>query len=224
MKIEKIAELECVTLQNPKAEVAIVMLHGYGANMHDLAPLSEVWEAENFAWYFPNAPLHLPMGFFDGRAWFSIDIEELERAMREGTSRDLSSKIPPEFDSTMRMLKTFLKDLQKRYRTVLVGGFSQGAMCASHLALDESLGVKGLILLSGSLLASSLFPDGAKKIPFVQSHGEFDQILSLNGAKNLHQKLVSLGLKGELITFSGGHEIPPQIINKVRDFLDQFAH
>jgi len=223
MKIEKIGTLDCVTLRNFGAETAVIMLHGYGANMHDLAPLSEVWASKNFDWYFPNAPLNLPMGFFDGRAWFSIDVEELERAMREGTSRDLSSKIPPEFASTMDLLKAFVRELQSRYKTLLIGGFSQGAMCASHLAVDESLGIKGLIILSGSLLASSLFPKSEAKIPFIQTHGEYDQILSVDGAKNLYQKLLSLGLEGEFITFRGGHEIPPQIINKVRDFLNQFT-
>jgi phospholipase/carboxylesterase len=164
------------------------------------------------------------MGFYEGRAWFSIDLEELERSMREGTSRDLSHKTPPEFSSTMNLLADFVQKLEGRYEKIILGGFSQGAMCVSHLGLRENSKVEALILLSGSLLAKDLFPKKEKSLPFIQSHGAYDPILSLAGGKNLYQQLTSLGLVGKWVEFQGVHEIPLKVIEEVKRFLLQFAH
>lgn len=221
---EIIQQIDCLTVKDLNPHTAIVMLHGYGANMRDLFPLWEMWHKSGFDWYFPNGVLSLPMGFYEGRAWFSIDIEELEKSMREGTTRDLSSKVPDEFLMTIKKLKDFVSFLRPKYKYFILGGFSQGAMCASHLSCQDSLNVNGLILLSGSLLANEKFPSSAPKIPFYQSHGTQDPILSVHGAKNLYEKLVSLGLNGEFHTFQGVHEIPYSVTEKVKKFLNQFAH
>jgi len=220
---ENIQGLDCLTVKGENSQTAVILLHGYGANMRDLYPLWEVWHKKGFDWFFPNAPLSLSMGFYEGRAWFSIDVEELERSMRDGSSRDLSQKTPPEFDSTIEKLSTFIKELKKSYKKIIIGGFSQGAMCASHLALISELNLDALVLLSGSLIAESRFPQNFREIPFYQSHGSLDPILSLAGAKKLEEKLLSLKLKGRLRTFQGVHEIPEATLKEVEEFLDHFA-
>lgn len=218
-----IVGVECLQVIGNDPDVAVVFFHGYGANMHDLFPLWEMWHKDKFNWYFPNGIQSLPMGYYEGRAWFSIDVIELERAMREGRSRDMKSSIPPELDTTLNMLENLVMELSKKHKTIILGGFSQGAMCASHLAMKESLKLDGLVLLSGALLAEEKFPKAAKAIPFYQSHGTMDPILSIDGAKDLEKKLQSLNFTGKLHTFHGGHEIPPQVIHEVRTFLHQFA-
>jgi len=220
---EQIQGLDCLTVKGENAQTAVILLHGYGANMRDLYPLWEIWHKKGFDWFFPNAPLTLSMGFYEGRAWFSIDIEELERSMRDGSLRDLSQKIPPEFDSTVGKLVAFVGELKKDYKKIIIGGFSQGAMCASHLALNSELNLDALILLSGSIIAESRFPQSSRSIPFYQSHGTLDPILSLSGAKKLEEKLVSLNLKGKLRAFQGVHEIPETTLKEVDEFLDYFA-
>jgi len=92
-------------------------------------------------------------------------------------------------------------------------------MCASHLAMIESLNIKGLILLSGALISEDKIPKNAKSIPFYQSHGSNDPILSIEGAKDLEKKLLGLNFSGKLHTFNGGHEIPPKVIHEVKNFL-----
>lgn len=218
-----IVGVECLQVIGNDPDVAVVFFHGYGANMHDLFPLWEMWHKDKFNWYFPNGVQSLPMGYYEGRAWFSIDVIELERAMREGRTRDMKSRIPPELDTTLSMLENLVLEISKKHKTVILGGFSQGAMCASHLAMKESLKIDGLVLLSGALLAEEKFPKAAKAIPFYQSHGTMDPILSIDGAKDLEKKLQSLNFTGKLHPFHGGHEIPPQVINEVRNFLHQFA-
>lgn len=218
-----IAGIETLQVLGDDPSVGVVFLHGYGANMHDLFPLWEMWHQKSFNWYFPNGLLALNMGYYEGRAWFSIDMEKFEKAMREGTDRDLKGSVPPEFDSTISGLEHLITELKKKHSKIILGGFSQGAMCSSHLAMKENLGIDGLILLSGALLAEEKLPKAAKGIPFYQSHGTSDPILTMNGAQELEKKLLGMNFSGKLSVFRGGHEIPPQVINEVRTYLQQFA-
>lgn len=218
-----IAGVETLQVLGDNPEVGVIFFHGYGANMHDLFPLWEMWHAEKFNWYFPNGLQSLPMGYYEGRAWFSIDVIELERAIREGRSRDLKKSLPPELDQTLTVMEGFVSTLSKKHKKLIIGGFSQGAMMASHLAMKESLKLDGLVLLSGGLLAEERFPKAAKAVPFYQSHGTSDPILSIDGARDLEQKLQMLGFQGKLHTFRGGHEIPMSVINEVKSFLKQFS-
>lgn len=222
-KTTNIAGVECLEVSGEHSDVGVVFFHGYGANMHDLFPLWEMWHKDKFNWYFPNGIQSLPMGYYEGRAWFSIDMIELERSIREGRSRDMKKSIPPELDETLSHLEQLVLTLSKKHKTLILGGFSQGAMCASHLAMKDSLAIDGLVLLSGALLAEERFPKAAKGIPFYQSHGTSDPILSVDGAKDLEQKLQSMNFQGKLHTFRGGHEIPMSVINEVKTFLHQFA-
>jgi phospholipase/carboxylesterase len=218
--LEVIQGIDTLSVIGDTSEVATVIFHGYGANMRDLHPLWEHWHTEGMNWYFPNGVLPLSMGAgYEGRSWFSIDIEGLERAMREGRHRDLKDYIPAEFDSTLAHIETYLSDLQKRHPRLIVGGFSQGAMLATHVALRDKVSIEALVILSGNLVAESKMPASAKGIPFYQSHGTSDPVLSYEGARELEKKLQQLGLQGKLETFSGGHEIPMNVIGGVKSFL-----
>ncbi len=218
---QNIAGIECLCVENPSAEAAVVFFHGYGANMQDLFPLWEMWDNGKFNWYFPNGVLPLPMGYYEGRAWFSIDMEALDRAIRSGEFRDMAGTTPPEFDATLMQQEHFLTEISKKHKKLIIGGFSQGAMCASHLALNVNLKLDGLILLSGNLLAEDRFPKAAKSVPFYQSHGTRDPILPLAGAKLLEDKLRNLNFQGSLHVFEGGHEIPVKVIGEVKNFLNK---
>jgi phospholipase/carboxylesterase len=225
MKAElvNIQGVDCLRLRSGNPRTAIIFFHGYGANMHDLFPLWELWHQDDFNWYFPNGIQSLPMGYYEGRAWFSIDVESLEKAMREGRHRDMRGSLPPEFEDALKHLENFVLDLSQIHEQIILGGFSQGAMLASHLAMKESFVTSGVVLLSGALVAEAKLPKAPRAIPFYQSHGSSDPILSIEGAKDLEKKLQSLNFQGKLHTFRGGHEIPSSVIQEVKTFLSQFA-
>lgn len=225
MKAEQvdISGVECLRLNSEKSDTAVIFFHGYGANMHDLFPLWELWHQNDFNWYFPNGINSLPMGYYEGRSWFSIDIEALEKAMREGRHRDMKNAVPPEFDDALKRLEAFVLELSQKHKNIILGGFSQGAMLASHLAMKESFVTSGVVLLSGALLAEEKIPKATRAVPFYQSHGSQDPILSVEGAKDLEQKLHSLNFTGKLHVFRGGHEIPMSVIQEVKVFLSQFT-
>jgi phospholipase/carboxylesterase len=217
--VKNIVGIESLCIENQDPETAVVFFHGYGANMQDLFPLWEMWDNGSYSWYFPNGVLPLPMGYYEGRAWFSIDMEALDRAIRTGEFRNMATTIPPELDLTLKQQEHFIRELAKKHKKIIVGGFSQGAMCASHLGLIPDLPIAAMVLLSGNLLAEERFPKAVKSIPFYQSHGTKDPILPLKGAQLLEAKLKELNFQGHLHVFEGGHEIPMKVINEVKTFL-----
>lgn len=220
--LSKIAGIDSLQVLSDDPEVGVIFLHGYGASMHDLFPLWELWHDKKFSWYFPNGVLSLNMGPVEGRAWFSIDMAKIEEAMRRGQHRDMKTSLPPEYGTTMSSLKELVTELSTRHKKIIIGGFSQGAMCTSHLAMMEDLTIDGIVLLSGALIAQEKLPQKAKGIPFYQSHGTRDPILSLEGARELEGILKKFNFTGKLHIFEGGHEIQSSVIGEVKTFLRSF--
>lgn len=204
-------------------DAAVVMLHGYGADMNDLAPLRDYLDPQGlWHWYFPNGPVRVPFGgMWEGRAWFPIDMAELERAMQENRHRHFADKRPPEFVASLDVIAAELVELRQRHPSIVLGGFSQGAMMASHLA--ARVGATALVILSGTLIdrAGLEASPPTAAVPFFQSHGDSDPLLSLAQAKDLYQVLEQKGWSGLWAPFRGGHEIPAPILKTLSHFLMQ---
>lgn len=203
------------------AAPTIVLFHGYGADMNDLAPLAGAIQAPRGCnWYFPNGPLTVPLGgHFEGRAWFPIPLAELQ----VGAAIDLTERIPPGLKKSRENAMQFLSKLDVPPERLVIGGFSQGAMLATDIALHMTVKPAGLVLLSGTLVNASewdsLLAGGAAKTPFFQSHGAYDQVLSFAHAQKLEALLRKHGWQGHLQRFEGAHEIPPEVLIQLGAFL-----
>ncbi len=223
-KLKKIGPLDVVEVKGSPQGPCIVLFHGYGADCYDLTPLSQVVKAPKGSnWYFPNGPIAVPIGPGSmGRAWFHIDIEGLERAMRSGKYRDMTNSIPQGLDKAKMLAYEFLSKLNRKPEDIILGGFSQGAMLATDIALSSASNYRGLFLLSGSLIKMQEWKKLAplhKGMRFFQAHGENDAILNPQVAQELETLLVEAGLEGQLEMFRGGHEIPPQVLKNLGSFL-----
>ena len=201
----------------------VVLFHGFGADANDLASLAPACRLTHLRWIFPHGPLRVALGGgFYGRAWFPIDMADLDRAMREGRPRDLSSKKPRELEGLRAQFLDFVRDSKIDLEKTLLGGFSQGAMLATDLALNQESACAGLVLLSGTLLNQSEWASLAPKkagLKFFQSHGRHDLVLGFTYAQALERLLVSSGLRGQLLPFDGGHEIPQRVLDGMREFI-----
>lgn len=192
---------------------ALVILHGYGADMTDLAPLSQVLDGPPGArWVFPNGPISVPLGpYWTGRAWFPIDIAALELAQRRGTHRDLSGAAPPELTAAREAILQLCASLDRPMDQLVLGGFSQGAMVATEVTLHAPQNPAALLIWSGTLLQEAVWrPMAAARagLRFVQSHGRGDPLLAFEAAERLHALLREAGLLGSFVGFDGAHEIP----------------
>jgi phospholipase/carboxylesterase len=219
--------LECVVTPAKDKSKAVILLHGYGANMHDLKPLGDVIPGhENFTWYFPNAPIALDMmmSFMDSRAWFPIDMVELQRAQMEGRFRDFSKPASEEFFTALHKAQLFLDEVLTSHDQVILGGFSQGAMLASHLGMINASKLSALLLYSAVLIDDAKYSSYQTdiKLPIVQSHGTQDQVLDVRAAHSLRDALKEKGHNLEFVEFTGGHEIPHAVLDSTARLLKTF--
>lgn len=201
-----------------------VILHGYGADMTDLAPLSQVLDAPpGTRWIFPNAPITVPLGpYWSGRAWFPIDMAALERAMQSGSHRDLSGAAPAELDAAREAIFSVCAETGRPLDEIVLGGFSQGAMVATEVALRAPQAPAGLVIWSGTLLQEAVWrplAPGRAGLRFVQSHGRGDPLLAFEAAERLHQMLGDAGLEGRFVGFDGAHEIPEAALDAASALL-----
>lgn len=205
----------------------VVLLHGFGAPGDDLVPLSQYLDAPTGTRFvFPEAPISIPMGFGDSRAWWMIDMARIQADRAAGTVRDISNDIPRGLTDARGRMKTFLDDLHGKFgadpaRTIL-GGFSQGAMLSCDALLHSTQPYAGLIQLSGTLVAKQEWGPlllKRKGLPLFQSHGTQDPILPYVMAERLRDEFLQAGMMVEWLPFRGGHEIPEPVLRKLGSFL-----
>ncbi|MFI5360749.1 MAG: alpha/beta hydrolase [Elusimicrobiota bacterium] len=205
--------------EDPAALTCVVM-HGYGADMRDLAPLApEIPVERPVRWIFPDAPEVLDWG---GRAWFPIDVAAFEEAQRSGKPRDLSGGEPAGMAEARGEVEEFLAELAVPWDRLVLAGFSQGAMMAVDLAARAPKPPAGVAILSGTLVdlktLSSLASE-KKGLSFFQSHGSVDPILGFQEALALEKVLKDAGWIGSLRRFEGGHGIPPELLPELGAWL-----
>ncbi len=220
---KQITGVECI-VENPGQSNVVILFHGYGADYTDLAPLADIMDPSGeWTWVFPNGPETVDIGYHvTGRAWFPISVEDLQKAMLTGTFRDYAGSAPEGLDSILPQLEDLVEELKKSHTHIVIGGFSQGGMMASHLLAAAGEHLKGALLLSTVLLNFERLRTSLKDIPpkaFLQSHGSKDSVLPLKQGMDLFQFLKKSGWEGRWAEFSGEHEIPPMVLQKSREFL-----
>lgn len=208
--------LDAIDVPREDAALTVVLFHGYGADAADLTPLAfEVAQGLPIRWVFPEGPLPLP-DYPSGRSWWDIDVAALDRAK-------LADSEPLGLPAAREKAETFLKELAVPWERLVLGGFSQGAMLATDLALRSTRNAAGLAILSGALLNEKEWRPLAGKrkgMPFFQSHGRADPILGYGSALKLESLLVEAGLAGRLLSFEGGHGLPSEALEAFSSFLD----
>ena len=209
----------------------VVLLHGFGAPGDDLVALSEYLDAPaGTRFLFPEAPISIPMGFGDSRAWWMIDMARIQADRAAGKSRDMSNEIPRGLPEARERMQALLDDIQRKFgadpKHTILGGFSQGAMLSCDALLHSTQSYAGLIQLSGTLVAKQEWsPLMAKRkgLPVFQSHGTQDPILDYPMAEQLRDEFLHGGLAVEWVSFRGGHEIPEVVFRRLALFLRKIA-
>ena len=211
------ASLRTVIMPPPSditpADRCVVLLHGYGANAHDLLPLRDdiapAWTAIAI-----EAPIDLsPMGMPNGRAWFHITPSadgtfSLDVAGAESAVRQLMAQIPQAVESAGFSLGN----------TVIMG-FSQGAMLGHALLLREHLTMRGLASCSGRMMREFV-GDGSRVCadqPVFLSHGTHDELIPVSSGHELRD-LYQLHTPA-CVTWCEepiGHGIGPNMIESMR--------
>jgi phospholipase/carboxylesterase len=210
-------------------DLLVVLCHGYGASGADLVPLgSELLAmrpevAGRARFVFPVAPLSLGgPAFYDMRAWWHLDMERIERSIRQGTLRDLRGDVPEGLAKARRLLRALIDEAARAFGVgldrLVLGGFSQGAMLATDVALRLEEAPRALAVLSGTLLCEEQWrrlAPARRGLRVLQSHGRRDELLPYAGAEWLRDLLTEAGLAVELLPFDDGHTIPATVVARL---------
>ncbi|MBI3180770.1 MAG: dienelactone hydrolase family protein [Myxococcales bacterium] len=232
-----IGSLECrvLDLAAPSApELLVVLCHGFGAPSDDLVPIgAEIARhrpalAPKLRFLFPAAPLSLSeLGLGGARAWWHIDIERMAARFGDPRAvRELKREVPEGLPRARRLLMGLLEEVTNRSRLpmsrVLLGGFSQGGMLATDVALRVDEAPAALAIFSVTLLSEEAWSRCAPRrrgLKVLQSHGRQDPLLPFESAEALRELLASAGLEVEFHPFEGGHALPPYGIARLADLI-----
>ena len=211
--------------------LTVVLMHGFGAPGDDLVALAGAIQAPaGTTFVFPEAPLELSdpnMPFLtDARAWWLIDIERFQRATVSGDVEQLVKDEPSGLTEAREKVIAMLDALEKKVpgQRLVIGGFSQGSMIATDVALRDPRALAGLVIMSGTLIAAETWlpalPSRAS-LPVFQSHGTMDPLLPFQLAQLLNQEMKQAGLAASFVGFEGAHGIPPVILRDLGTWLTQ---
>ena len=193
--------LQWLPLQG-RAEQLMLLLHGWGAQAADMAPL-----ARQLRLAFPQAALLAPQGFEPaaaagpGRQWFSLD----------GITED---KHPARVDAVLPRLSAWVKAAQAATglgpaATALVG-FSQGATLALALSQAED-GLAGRVLsFAGRYVRLPTVAPQHTTLHFF--HGAADAVVPVAHARQAIERLAALQGDATIDIAQGvGHALPPAL-------------
>ncbi|MEH1874608.1 alpha/beta hydrolase [Nostoc sp.] len=182
----------------------IVTLHGWGANAEDVASLLPLLNLPDYQFVLPNAPYPHPYSAV-GRAWYDLRVENMYEGLAE----------------SRQLLRDFLQSLESTTgvplsRTIL-SGFSQGG--AMTLDVGSKLPLAGLVVMSGYLHPDAVRANQKGIPPTLISHGKYDEVVPLQAALRARETLKSLNVAVEYHEFDMGHEINPQTLEVLRNFV-----
>jgi phospholipase/carboxylesterase len=196
----------------------VILVHGWGANAHDLLGLAPMLHDGRALVLCPQGPVEVPIGGGQkGYGWFPLV---------PGAPPD-----PEAFLHGAALLRDFVEHCRERYpidpRATVVGGFSQGGAMAYHLVLSDPARYAGLVGLSTYLpsqLAEVLprLPE-QQGLPVLVMHGTADPMISIDRAREAREALRGFGVSLTYREFDMGHEIRPEALRVLIRWLDERA-
>ena len=193
----KIIEPEDKNIKN-----AVILLHGYGGDGNDIAPVTINWKRflPNTIFICPDGPETCsinPMGY----QWFDLNSEDEEYITKKALeAEDLVKKFIVEIKYKFNLLNS----------NICLSGFSQGCMISINVGLSEKEKFAGILGFSGKIINKiDLDKRIFSKPSTLLIHGDQDEIVppvNLLEAKDFFERnkidIITKMIKG------CGHNIP----------------
>jgi len=186
---------------------ALVLLHGRGADEHDLYPLLDLLDPDRrLLGVTPGGPLHLPPG---GRHWYALG--------------GIPTPDPPTFHATVPKLVAFLDTLEVPSEHVVLGGFSQGAVMGWALALGpDRPRPAAVIAMSGFLPRVDgwpLDPTRLAGVPVAVAHGTLDPVIPASFGNEAADTLEAAGANVLRLRAPVPHMIDRSFVEPLRELV-----
>ena len=185
-----------------EAQGTLVLLHGRGADEHDLFPLLDALDPERrLRGLTPGGPLALPPG---GRHWYRL--------------AGIPTPDPDTFWPSFHALVELLDSLQS---PLVLGGFSQGAVMSYALGLGRGAETRpaALLPLSGFMPrvdGLELDLNGLDGYPVAIQHGSLDPVISAEWSREARAALEAAGADVTYHEAPLPHTIDPAFVPSLR--------
>ena len=194
----------------------IVLLHGLGASMEDLAGVADFVDPEGrFRWVFPNAPVR-PIRINGGRpmrAWYDI------YGFDSHSAEDMEG-----LQGMARRISALLDHEAGKGSSIILGGFSQGGAMSLYTTLHASYTTKAVLALSAYLPLRTHLPAAtAESPPVFWAHGKQDAVLPLSYMEIAQQIMEPLGYAVSAHRYPMGHTLCEDELLDLRTFLQAIA-
>ncbi len=189
----------------------LVLLHGLGADAHDLLPLAAELGRDDVLVVAAQAPYALTGPFGVGYAWYDM--------------HDIGDPDPTTFAPSLSRLREFLHAVVAGYpvdpRRVFLLGFSQGAVMSLATVLTDPRRLAGVVALSGYLPEAVSGAEGGNldRLPIFVGHGNADPLISVTEGHNARDVLTASGADVTYREYSVAHRIAPDELDDIRNWL-----
>lgn len=213
--------LETIEVESGDApEVAIIWMHGLGADGHDFVPIVgelELPPRPAVRFVFPHAPVR-PVTINDGyvmRAWYDVltpsfnnredeaSLRQSQAAVESLVAAEAGRGVPPE--------------------RVFLAGFSQGGALALQTGLRHPRRLAGIVALSTYLpLARSLEAEAHAAnagVPIFMAHGTHDPVIPLRMAAASQEQLAAAGYPVRWETYPMPHTVCMEQLRDLSEWL-----
>lgn len=203
--------LDVIERGDPSADLAFVLMHGYGAPGDDLVSLADELVRRvprPLRVVVPAAPIAMSHG---GRAWYEID----------------SAEAPAQTERACVAIEGVIETLAARgvsASRVIVGGFSQGGILSIETALRGHVRLAGIAVLSGRALPHAETDYGRlASLRIFQAHGRADARIAFAQGEAFGAAATRAGAVLEPVVFDGGHTIPPEVVVALARWIGELA-
>jgi phospholipase/carboxylesterase len=189
-------------------EGALVLLHGRGADEHDLVPLLELLDPQRRLLAFtPRGPLALPPG---GAHWYIVP--------RVGYPHSET------FHESYRLLGEWLEGLPVGLERTVLGGFSQGAVMSLALGLGAGRPKPAAVIAFSGFLPIvegwELETEGPLP-PVAIGHGSDDPIIPAAYGRRARQQLEAAGAEVTYRESPLPHAIDPGFARELAPWVER---
>jgi phospholipase/carboxylesterase len=186
---------------------ALILLHGRGADEHDLFGLLDLFDPERrLLGVTPRGPLELPPG---GRHWYRL--------------AGIPTPDPETFLSSAARLAAFLDALPVPAERRVLGGFSQGTVMSWAMSLGPGRPAPAAVVaLSGFLPRVEgypLEPERLAGIPVAVAHGALDPVIPARFGAEAAATLAAAGAAVVRLETAVPHMVDPAWIEPVREIV-----
>ena len=182
----------------------VILLHGFGASMDDLAGLCPAIDRRGYLYACPNAPMPFATGpGMTGYGW----------TPRRGQGT------PEDAQRAKDLLGGFFQEVMELYNVpagrVILAGFSQGGAMTYRCGLGRPETFRGLVALSAVMpdpdeLRTALPAERTQ--PIFIAHGVHDDILPVDDGRRAREFLEAEGYAPDYREYPMRHEITPDVM------------